>query len=187
MFHALTGCDTTSSFYGKGKKIAYNIVKANNNHISALEMLGNSFSTDHVPAAIERLVCSMYNTAVNSIDEARYEVFKTGSSEKSLPPNHDALKMHIKRVNYQSRIWRLALAPIVQCPGPSGNGWTLTEEGLTTVQWLEGPYAPKDILKTTKCGCKTTACKGGRCACLKSAQLCAAALAVRTTGCRHRE
>lgn len=149
-------------------------MKANEEHIAALHLIGNSFVAHDVPAPIERLVCQIYNTDVSSVNEARYKVFVTGSSEKALPPNYDALKMHIKRVNFQSRIWKLALMPVMQCPEPTGNGWAVNEEDLTTVQWLEGPYAPKEILKTTKCGCKTTACKGGRCACLKVKLRCTA-------------
>lgn len=51
--------------------------------------------------------------------------------------------------------------------------WVFNEDIIST-NWLEGDYAPKEILKTTKCGCKAVCCKGARCACHKAGLRCTA-------------
>ena len=45
------------------------------------------------------------NSTCNSVNEVRYQLFKSGIyDEDLLPPTLDALKCHIGRVNYQSYI-----------------------------------------------------------------------------------
>lgn len=170
-FHALTGCDTTSSFYGKGKKTAYNIMKSKPAHIATLKAIGENFTVDKLPPGVENLVCDIYGSKATTVNAARFQMFKTGGSEKSLPPTADALLQHLRRVHYQTKIWRSALSPMMGCPGPTGNGWKVDGDEIS-VHWLDGDYAPKDILKTTKCGCKVTGCSGGACACHKAGLRC---------------
>ena len=173
-FHALTGCDTTSSFYGKGKKSALNTIMARPDLVIALKLVGTEFTIEDIPTGIEETVCAIYNAKASTVNTARFELFKTGSAEKAMPPNKDALKQHIRRVNYQTKIWKSALCPMMNCPGPQGNGWVLDADDNLSIIWLEGDYAPQSILKTQKCRCATTACKGGRCKCLKEGLRCTA-------------
>ena len=42
--HAMTGCDSTSAFYGIGKKKAYKIVKDSPRFLEVLAQLGNSYT-----------------------------------------------------------------------------------------------------------------------------------------------
>ena len=39
-FHAFTGCDSTSSFHGKGKATFFHLVKENDQYVMALTQLG---------------------------------------------------------------------------------------------------------------------------------------------------
>lgn len=174
-FHALTGCDTTSSFYGKGKKSAFNSVKERPELIDALNSIGNDFSIDELAPGIEELVCAIYNCKnISTVNQARFVIFKSGSSEKALPPTENALEQHVKRANYQAKIWKSALKPMMSCPSPDGNGWIVDDDSNITVTWLTGEYAPKSILKTTSCKCSTTACKTARCKCSKEGLKCTA-------------
>jgi len=105
--HAFSGCDTTSSFYGKGKKSIAITALSDQNHLKALSGFGQHFQLSVVPEGIENLVCKIYNSAVSSVNDARYELFRTGSAtDRSLPPNYDALTLHCKRANYQTKVWR---------------------------------------------------------------------------------
>ena len=60
--HVLTGCDTVSSFAGKGKKAALDIVKADKDSRASIPRIG-----EHVPPMredlrkMEKFVCSLYN------------------------------------------------------------------------------------------------------------------------------
>lgn len=170
-FHALTGCDTTSSFYGKGKKTAYNIVTGKTAHVDSLRAVGDDFAIDKLPSGIEELVCELYGAKASTINEARFQIFKNGGSEKLLPPTNDALLQHVKRAKYQTKIWRSALKSKMACPGPDANGWCVEDDKIS-IHWLTKDYAPKSILKTTKCGCKAKGCNSGQCACFKTGLRC---------------
>lgn len=173
-FHALTGCDTTSSFYGKGKKAMLNLLLKEPIHIQSLALIGRQFELPELSTGIEKYVCSMYNDPSSSVNEARYKLFRTGtSSDRSLPPNQDALKLHVMRANYQCKIWRSAIESKINCPSPHNYGWIVEDETIR-VLWLDQPYAPPNILKTIKCSCKSSRCKSGKCACRKQDMKCTA-------------
>lgn len=181
-FHALTGCDTTSCFYGKGKKSAMSVVRQNPVFMQSLSKLGEEFVLNEIPPGIEEFVCKMYGLENKSVNDARYELFKTGSSEKSLPPNKDALLLHLKRVNYQAKIWKSATDAIINPPSPDGHGWCVEGENMS-ITWLTESHAPTNILKTQKCACKT-GCSGGKCSCLKANLKCTALCSC--TGCSNK-
>ena len=49
----------------------------------------------------------------------------------AFPPSKACLEQHIRRVNYQVRIWKLANVPISDVPNPwEGHGWQETGEPL---------------------------------------------------------
>lgn len=87
MLHAFTGCDTTSSLYGKGKKLAYKIVKERPATINALMSLGESYQLDKINSALEAFTCKLYGSNNSSINETRFEMFRSNTSEKALPPD----------------------------------------------------------------------------------------------------
>lgn len=171
--HAITGCDTTSCFHGKGKKSLFNIIKKHPEHLETLALIGVNFCLATTPPGLELLVCQLYGAKSITVNEARYELFRGGNSqERSLPPNLDALNLHAKRANYQAKVWRSSLSPKINCPSPDGHGWNITD-GLITVHWLEEPYAPAEVLQTKRCNCEK-GCKNGRCSCIKEFMVCTA-------------
>ena len=176
--HTFTGCDTTSSFYGKGKKAAFTLAKANDDHITTLQLLGKEFALPSLPPGIEKLTCALYGSSSSNINDARFDAFKNGTTEKALPPNADCLLLHTKRANYQSKIWLSALQPMIAAESPVGNGWE-EEGGELKIKWMDGPSAPKSVMQTTKCQCKANPCTGNRCSCLKAGMKCTA-----LCGCR---
>lgn len=168
--HPFSGCDTTSCFHGKGKKAVLAMIKKHENYLLTLSNLGHRYEINTIPEGLEMVVCQLYGTKARTVNEARHELFcRGGLQERNLPPNKDALLMHVKRANYQTKIWRSALSAMVNCSTPVGNGWVI--EDRLAVHWLTEPYAPTSILKTQKCQCKT-GCKSGRCLCVKSFLVC---------------
>ena len=172
VLHALSGCDTTSCFHGKGEKSLFNIAKRNTKHPEALELIGVDFSLSALPPGLEPLVCELYGAKSTTVNAAQYELFRGGNSqERCLPPNLDALQLHVKRVNFQAKVWS-AFIPKIECPSPDGHGWKVTDD-ILSIHWLEQPYAPAEVLQTKRCAC-TMGCKTGRCSCIKSFMVCTA-------------
>ena len=114
-FHAITGCDTTSQFVGIGKQKAW---KAFDGHsVELLKHLGEeSHPNANVFADAEAFVCQLYNKGTEEvhINKERAAVFrKTTKKLDSLPPAQYALQLHLRRVNHQVLIWKMALQPNV--------------------------------------------------------------------------
>ena len=170
--HALTGCDTCSSFYNKGKKTVMKLVRKRPDLIGGLAAIGEDWNLCDIPDGIESLICALYGSKCKTVNEARYNIFRTGTSDKLLPPNNDALLQHLKRVNYQTRVWKLALQPEIKPPSPVGKGWEMDGHGNLDIKWLEESFAPPSVLKVTKCSCKTGC--AGRCSCHKNNLRCTA-------------
>ena len=52
-----------------------------------------------------------------------------------LPPCHDVLIQHIKRVSYQTHIWQRSLDQFIRVDSPVGNGWFMDDSRLD-IQWM---------------------------------------------------
>lgn len=69
--HAISGCDSTSCYIGKGTILIYKLVKAQ-------PVLQNKFSQIvndlPIPATIKGMVFKLYGLTKNSINRARYDV-----------------------------------------------------------------------------------------------------------------
>ena len=106
--HALTGCDTVSSFAGKGKKAALDIVKADEDSRASIHRIG-----ERVPPMredlrkMEKFVWSLYND-VNccKVNDTRYKLFYKNQNLQlyQLPPTHAALQKHLQRANYKAYV-----------------------------------------------------------------------------------
>ena len=115
--------------------------------------------------ALESIVCKIYKTSSENVSDARYRLCCTsGATEQTLPPSHDGLIQHLRRVCYQAKVWRSATTAKMCAPSPVGCGWVL-EDGELRVQWLSGPPAPPEILKITKCNCRKSGCQGAKLQC----------------------
>ena len=130
--HVFTGCDTTSAFYGRGKKKALDIASKNPEFLDAFCALGSSFSlSQSTVALLESFVCKLYGQTSADINEARYRLFCLSSpSEQSLPPTKDALHEHSKRCNYQAAIHRKCLEQYISAPPSTDHGWKMKDNQL---------------------------------------------------------
>jgi hypothetical protein len=70
-FHALTGCDTTSTFSGKRKSTAYKLIKKD--HLAALlEGIGDEWEISDLGVSNTRsFVLSLYGSEMTTLDLAR--------------------------------------------------------------------------------------------------------------------
>lgn len=131
-FHSYTGCDTTSGFFGKGKKLAWEAWKCYPDVTRAfIHMALNTYThldTDsQYFQLLERFTVVLYNktSVLDNIDEARMELFCHGNKTmEKIPPTKAALLQHAKRAAYQASIWTTSLLTKQERPSPEGWGWS---------------------------------------------------------------
>ena len=121
-FHAITGCDSTSQFSGKGKRSAWKVYAK---HPELFSGMGTKKLSDKTFNDIERFVSILYSgdKDVRDINEVRYNLFVKNKSIEALPPTRDALQLHAERANFQCYVWKRATYPIQDLPDPTKSGW----------------------------------------------------------------
>ena len=122
--HTFTGCDSTSAFYGKGKKKAFDIVEKEPKFQRVFTTVGSDFTlVDGLEESLEEFVCHLYGHPGNDVNHLRYKLFcSLSTSEQSLPPCKNALIQHSRRANFQAAIHRKALTSCILAPPPDGHG-----------------------------------------------------------------
>ena len=170
--HALTGCDSTSAFYGEGKKKCFERML----EIEKMKEVPGELGVDFLPPATvldktEEVVSKLYESSCSNVNDARYAAFCGNSSERALPPSKPCLQQHIRRAAYQLAIWRRALSSKVDAPSPDGNGWKIQGTEIQIV-WSDEPPAPKDVLPLVHYRCAKLGCISNRCSCVQAAVSC---------------
>ena len=126
-YHAFTGCDTTSAFYGKGKKRSFEILIKDCTIQAGMAEQGVApeCSLDTKKVANCLFVDCMDNRTVHLlINEARYKIFCAKAPAcQNLPSTADALSLHVKRTNYQAYIWKHALQAFPAVGSCNEDGW----------------------------------------------------------------
>uniref|UniRef100_A0A8C4NGS3 Uncharacterized protein n=1 Tax=Eptatretus burgeri TaxID=7764 RepID=A0A8C4NGS3_EPTBU len=122
--HCFTGCDSVSSFYGKGKTKAIKLLTQNKSFSHACQMLGESFSiTDELVSLLEDFVCKLYSQQEYShVNDARYSMFSMATRNESvMPPNRDALIKQVQRANFQAAVCKRSFDNHPDIPSPAGH------------------------------------------------------------------
>ena len=166
-FHALTGCDTTSSFRKFGKKTCWATYLQ---HAELLTHVGR----DEDSKQAEMFVLYIYkNPNSNNLNAARYEIFTKGKKEvEKLPPTQDAFQLHLVRANHQANIWYQATTPLMEIENPADTlGWSKTGVNQLEIIWTRLTPVSQSTFEIFTCGC-TTQCGTSRCTCAKSGLVC---------------
>ena len=156
-FVALTGCDTTSQFAGKGKLSAWNAWLAY--PLATDAFLIQPFEKITIDSErfqmIETFVCILYDrtTSITSVNEMREALFPTLEFMK-LPPTQGALYQHVLRAVYQASIWLLSMDILINAPNPTQYGWILVD-GRYVPLWTLLPPISAECSALLKCGCKS--------------------------------
>ena len=187
MFHALTGCDTTSFFSGRGKKTAWDVWKMFQPLTYALYTVSNKPHSipDDTFAEIQRFVVLMYNRSSGhrKVNDARIDLFcKNSRSIENIPPTEDALFQHTLRAVLQAGYcWAQALVPQQDIPDPSKWGWN-NVNGKWQPLWITKEEASKTCYELLHCGCRKGCQKQCKC---KRANLQCTALCRCSGNCQH--
>ena len=148
-FHAFTGNDYVSFFFGKGKLKCWKVLKSDPQYMNAFISLDSTWELDDETfKTLEKYVCELYGKKRDvSVNEARYKVFKESYEKKNiipdmslLPPCQETLKLHCSRACFVSKLWRLTNHNQVNAPSPAGHGWN----DDMSVLWIKEAF-PEDV------------------------------------------
>ena len=194
LLHALSGCDTTSFLFGKGKRAFMNAVAEMNvatdmasvcKGLEASETISEDVISRTVDLATV-VVTSMYcGETFANLDALRYYLYARRKSLENLPPTDDALRQHVLRSLYQTRTWVQAVQPFPAILEPFHFGWKNDASG-TTPSLSTKTNIPDHLRTASFCKCEkgcTRNClckmKGidceAACHCKGAAQTCARA------------
>ena len=117
VLHCLTGCDTTSAFFRKGKRIGYNVLmKMNTLELESLKVFTQENSSkEAIAQSGEKFYIKMYgSTVAKTLDRLRYLTYlkciktlslKSDFSLESLPPTSAAAEhLHIEFITQYNKI-----------------------------------------------------------------------------------
>jgi hypothetical protein len=137
--HALPGCNTTCSFFGNGKKLVYKILKDEASDFHDLDNLGDP-DKDVAISYSSRFVARLYDqkksfaSSHHNINELRVKL-ATGrdASLVRLPPSGAALRQHILRASFQTKVWHASCLAKPPLPSPMEYGWRTVKDSLHPV------------------------------------------------------
>ncbi|MCG7883058.1 MAG: hypothetical protein JAY96_15870 [Candidatus Thiodiazotropha endolucinida] len=176
--HALSGCDTTSYPYGKGKVTALNTMTSGD--YPGLAIIGDVGTTrpDLMTAAMPFFIALYGQPQGTSMESVRFTLFtkkKRNPKVMSLPPTSANLMQHILRAHLQVMLWKAA-----NCNGPPDEskditqfGWEFRDE-IPIPVIAEGDPAPPELLDVIRCQCKAQGkkCSTEACGCHKQHLSC---------------
>ena len=172
-FHAFTGCDTVSSFCGKGKLKPLKIMLKDENYLGEFAEIGDEpVVSDHQIDILQSFVCDVYGHKGENINLLRYKLYSSRQGKleaRSIPPCLDSLQLHSRRAAYQSHVWRNCLIAKPEIPTPIGNGWELDENNSISIKWNNVSPAPDEVLELMFCTCPR---KCGSCPCVDNGLYC---------------
>ena len=156
--HAFTGCDSTSAFRGIGKIKPIKVLEKKIDFEDTLVVLGESWDVlETLRSDLEKFTCAIYgHPRFKSLDLLRLHLLKRKCMKTdqidpnksvdlaTLPPCSATLKEHIKRTNFQVKIWKDALEPYHELPNPEFHGWKM-EDGCLEPNWSEKPILPEEL------------------------------------------
>ena len=180
--HAVTGCDTVSYPFKKGKLTA--LSKLQQGDFPELYSIVGEETATHENLMItgQNFFAALYGQPnCSSINTARYMIYteKNGKPPfvKSLPPTDKNLLLHMLRAHCQALLWEAA-------DKQNATSLCITEFGW---EWLDnvpshviacGPPAPPDLMKSVSCQCRAAgkACSEANCSCLTASLSCTTCL-----------
>ena len=174
-FHAFTGCDTASSFFGKGKTTMFDawmiFPKLSELNSTFIELSNSPTSVSKENLKIlEEFMLFVYfgkDHKYTDINDARCTSFFKSPDPKLKETilSRDALFEHVKRSTYQAGwLWKECLVNVI-LPDPRLWGWkTNTGSHITYIpQWETNTATVKLETIISICSCKTNRCTACKC------------------------
>ncbi|XP_060579912.1 uncharacterized protein LOC132736731 [Ruditapes philippinarum] len=153
--YCLSGCDTTSSFYGKGKKKAFKLLIQNASKYQGLKDMGEeALFTQSQKQACTSFVADLYGSSeCTSLNALRCSKALQSLSPRYLPPSENSFVLHCLRCVLQLYIWRNATIAVQHLPPPSQFGYKKTDAGVLEPITMSQSVAAPELLKDVVCSC----------------------------------
>ena len=172
--YCLSGCDTTSSFHGHGKRTAFRIMLRMAKKLQELSTLGSGPLNESERAACVRFVGMIYGASdIRSLNNLRAEKAQGKVQPRKLPPTDDSLVLHLQHFVYQLMIWLQAGTAKHKLPDPTEFGYERDSSNTLRPRMMTQPSAPPKLLQDLVCSCEPNMCHEG-CTCNKNQQACTA-------------
>lgn len=173
--HAVSGCDTTSSLFRKGKVKSLNLLKKEERLRKTVSVFNDRDATkEQIAVAGETFIIALYGKSANkTLDEHRFYMYHQHTAKKrlqahfdlaTLPPTSAAASQHSFRVYHQVQKW------LGHDLDPCQWGWSLVDNSLQPIPTTLPP-APERIMHVISCNCKTCS---DFCECKRAGLLCSA-------------
>jgi len=165
--HALSGCDSVSYPYGKGKAFVCSMLLKSKVPLRAFADPDAS-EEDWTREGFQFLSYLYGGVVASTLDGLRYLLFskkKDPPKIKSLPPTSEAALQHIKRARIQVLTWRAADQLHPPDLDVSQYGWELNKTLLCPVNGTS-TAGPPSLVQLVACGCKSSMpCGSLKCSC----------------------
>ncbi|CAG9771594.1 unnamed protein product [Ceutorhynchus assimilis] len=172
--HAMTGSDTTSALFGKGKTALLNLLMKNEELMSEVQLFNSQGAEIEALVSLgERTICALYGVLESqTLLGVRHSIFTRPTARKDLTPElklklmlptSGAARYHTLRVYLQVQNWLGHKLDAIQFGWREGFGRLLPVIS-------DDPPAPDSLLKLVRCGC-TTGCNQN-CGCRRAGMPC---------------
>ncbi len=164
--HALTGCDSTSSFFKIGKTKMFNALVDDKEDVDKadefkglVKLQGNN--VEEIINECRKLVISLYDPKAKSGKHQDLNALRLHLSQKprvgtvnlaDLPPGEASFRQHCLRASWQTKVWMAAHIAMQQLGNAVGSGWKKEGHGLSPV-YFEGEMVSERI-DGLICDCK---------------------------------
>ena len=176
--HALSGCDTVSYPFGRGKKSTLKLLEIDIPGID--QVLGQPDATHaQIKATADSFFLPFYGqkncTTMNNARARFYLGRKKPPPLKKLPPTDANLQLHAFRAHLQMLLWKAVdqRDPPEATRDITNFGWSIAGSTITPAI-STAPVAPQVLLDVVSCSCTTEgkACSGARCSCNSAGLSC---------------
>ena len=178
LLHAVTGCDSTSAFKGRSKRMCFNALRKCSDEVIGVMGSFQPFSElkmeSQLFTSLESFIVKVYggDTDTKSVNRLRKQMFcQRYQNVEMIPPTQNALYHHSQRALYQSSIWISAHDSLVREPDPCLHGWK-ESDGKLLPRWISIPQVASVCQELVKCGCKKPCNRA--CSCFKKGLPCTA-------------
>ena len=176
--HTLSGCDTVSYPFGKGKQSALKLLETDMPGLD--QVLGQPGVTHtQLQEAAYTFFLPLYGQKrCTTMNDARVHFYRSRKKPpplKKLPPTDANLKLHVLRAHLQMLLWKAAdqRDPPEEAQNIVNFGWNI--EGSTITPAVSSmPVAPHALLDVVSCSCTAAgkACSNTRCSCNSAGLSC---------------
>ena len=149
--HALTGCDTTSFPFNKGKESALSVLDA-----GGFPGEEDAMRWDLLEVGLP-FFCALYGQKPDTaMEDARYNLYtktKARPMLRNLPPNSANLLLHVQRAPLQMTLWKVADQHSPPDIDISNFGWEMKACVLSPCI-DPGPTGPPALMDVISCHCR---------------------------------